>query len=86
MDNLFTKVGCERSSSQLLIVEARAANLSSLAPRLDGFCSITSSSSSALNFSSVLWMGELSSPLLSSVKKERIYFVTWYFINCTKIQ
>lgn len=51
MDNLFTKVGCERSSSQLLIVEARAANLSSLAPRLDDFCSITSSS--ALNFSSV---------------------------------
>lgn len=73
MDNLFTKVGCERSSSQLLIVEARAANLSSLAPRLDDFCSITSSS--ALNFSSVRWIGELSCLLLSSVKKKREYVV-----------
>lgn len=62
-----TKVGCERSSSQLLIVEARAANLSSLAPLLDGFCSVTSSS--ALNFSSVLWIGELNSLLLSSKEK-----------------
>lgn len=55
--------GWETSSSQLLMVDARAANLSNLAPF---FKVLRSLSSSALNFSSVLCMGELSSLTLSS--------------------